>query len=89
MLATIYTFLVERGIAGVHVLAPMLTIVAIVLAAAVLYFILRQVVVRLIATLAERTRTQWDDMFVKRGVFHRLAALAPGITKRGQTPFPK
>ena len=79
MLATIYTFLVERGIAGVHVLAPMLTIVVIVLAAAVLYFILRQVVVRLIATLAERTRTQWDDMFVKRGVFHRLAALAPGI----------
>ena len=79
MLATVYTFLVERNVGGAHVLAPVLTIAAIVLIAAVLYVILRQVVVRLIAKLAERTRTQWDEMFVKRGVFHRLAALAPGI----------
>ena len=61
MLATIYTFLVERNIAGAHVLAPILTIAAIVLAVAVLYFILRQVIVRRIAKLAEQTRTQWDN----------------------------
>jgi hypothetical protein len=79
MLATIYTFLVERDVAGAQVLVPMLTIAGIVLIAAALYVVLRQVVVRLISRLAERTRTQWDDMFVKRGVFHRLAALAPGI----------
>lgn len=61
MLATIYTFLVGWNITWAHVLAPILTIAAIVLAVAVLYFILRQVIVRRIAKLAEQTRTQWDN----------------------------
>ena len=61
MLATIYTFSVGWNITWAHVLAPILTIAAIVLAVAVLYFILRQVIVRRIAKLAEQMRTQWDN----------------------------
>ena len=46
------------------------------------HFVLVRVVVRIIAALARRTRVTWDKMLVKRGVFHRLAALAPGLLVR-------
>lgn len=66
-------------IQGAEILAPLLTTITILILAVLLYLLLRRVVVRLIAALAERTRTEWDAMFVRRGVFSRLAALAPGI----------
>jgi len=54
-----------------------------VLGVAVLAFIAnkitRSVILRLVQQVAKRTSTDWDDIIVKRRVFHRLAHLAPAI----------
>lgn len=41
--------------------------------------ITRSVILRLVDQVAKRTSTDWDDIIVKRRVFHRLAHLAPAI----------
>lgn len=46
---------------------------------ALLYLLLRLVVVRVIKMITEKTRTDWDRTFVRRGTFNRLAALAPAL----------
>ena len=54
-----------------------------VLGVAVLAFIsnkiTKSVILRLAHQVAKRTSTDWDDIIVKRRVFHRLAHLAPAI----------
>ncbi len=43
------------------------------------YFIAKRLVVRGIKFVAARTTTNWDDLIVKRGVFDRLAQIAPAV----------
>jgi miniconductance mechanosensitive channel len=54
-----------------------------VLGVAVLAFIAnkitKSVILRLVHQVVKRTSTDWDDIIVKRRVFHRLAHLAPAI----------
>ena len=50
----------------------------ILLLALLTYLVLRRVVVRIVTSLASRTRTTWDKTFVNRGTLNRLAALSPG-----------
>ncbi len=57
-------------------------IIAILSLAAALYFLLSRGLVPLVAFLAERTRIKWDAAMVRHGVFHRLAALGPGMLVR-------
>jgi len=47
--------------------------------AIVAYMLLRLLAVPAIAAVAKRTRTNWDETFVERGTFNRLAALIPGV----------
>lgn len=42
-------------------------------------FLLKKIIIGLIGQLARRTKTTWDDVFVRRRVFNRLAHLAPAI----------
>jgi len=65
--------------AGAAMATSLLTAGVILLAAGLLYFLLRNIVVRLIARVAERTRTNIDRTLVRRKVFDRLALLIPGI----------
>lgn len=60
-------------------LATLTTVVTILLLAAVLYLLLSRIAVRLMNTVADRTRGNWAKSMVRRGVFHRLAALGPGL----------
>lgn len=48
-------------------------------AGGLLYVLLRLVVVRVIKAISDRTRTDWDRTFVRRGTFNRLAALLPAL----------
>ncbi len=65
--------------AGSSAWATAVTSAAILLLAAAAFLVLRLVARRLIPALAARTRTQWDVILVRRGVFNMLAALAPGV----------
>ncbi len=58
-----------------RILAAALTIVAAYLADR----ITKRLLLRWIRTFVERTKTIWDDMLVRRGVFNRLSHLAPAL----------
>jgi miniconductance mechanosensitive channel len=72
-------FLTERNVVSAQLVAMAVTVFAIVLLALIVYGLLRIIALRVIAALAARTPTQWDNILVRRRVFHNLAALAPGI----------
>ena len=42
-------------------------------------FVIRKIIVVSITRIARKSKTHWDDIFVKRRVFHRLAHLAPAV----------
>ncbi len=42
-------------------------------------FIVKKILLTIVARLAERTSTDWDDVLVAHRTFHRLAQLAPAI----------
>ena len=41
--------------------------------------VVKRILLRVVAGLAERTKTDWDDIVVQRRVFHRLAHIAPAV----------
>ena len=53
--------------------------VILVLAAAASYLLVRVPLIGLINRAMERTRSKWDDVLVRRGVFNQLALLAPAL----------
>ena len=42
-------------------------------------FIVKRIIISFIARLAKRSKNEWDDVFIKRKVFNRLAHLAPAL----------
>ncbi len=60
-------------------LSVLLALGKILALAIVAYLLLRLLAVPAIAAVAKRTRTHWDETFVERGTFNRLAALIPGV----------
>ncbi len=71
--------------AGAGALATPLIVLAILGLAAAVYLFADRFVARGVAKLAARTRVAWDATLVKRGVFHRLAALTPALAVRALT----
>ncbi|MFZ4799233.1 MAG: mechanosensitive ion channel family protein [Bacteroidia bacterium] len=45
----------------------------------IVLFISKKIIVKVLHEIAKRTETTWDDIMVERGVFQRLAYLAPAI----------
>jgi miniconductance mechanosensitive channel len=62
-------------------------IVAIVLLAWVAHLIARKLLLRLVRYLVTRTETRWDDIFLERRVFSRLAHFAPALVVYELTPL--
>ena len=54
-------------------------IIATLLIALLADYIVKRLIIRSIKQIARRTKNDWDDVLVKRGVFNRLAHLAPAI----------
>ncbi|MCY1722541.1 mechanosensitive ion channel [Prolixibacteraceae bacterium Z1-6] len=82
---TFYKFLLEylREIGGaefwVKPTSAFLTIVLIIFIAWLAHFITRHIFLKIVQRVAERTKTQWDDILVKNNVFKRLAHLVPAF----------
>ena len=60
------------GVAGKAIL-----IVAVVLISFVVDLIAKKILLSVITKIVQKTRTKWDDIFVERGLFTRLARIAP------------
>lgn len=41
--------------------------------------ITKKILLNLITRVIKKTKTEWDDLLIKRKVFHRLAHIAPAI----------
>ncbi len=57
----------------------LVTWVGVLLGAWLANFIAKRVILRGVHALVGRTKAQWDDQLVKRGVFHKLSHLAPAL----------
>ena len=55
--------------------------------ALILFYIAKYVIVRWVHKLAARSASNWDDVFVRRKVFKRLAYLVPAIIIHGTTQY--
>ena len=81
----VYNFLLEyfREIEGVNQFAKpfsaLLCIIIIVIIAWFSHFLTRQVILRIVARIARKTKTDWDDILVKNKVFNGLAHLVPAL----------
>ena len=63
-----------------------LEIVIVIALATVADLVAKRIVVRRLETLVGRTATLWDDILVKRRLFHRLSHLAPALVLYIFTP---
>ena len=82
---TVYKFLLEylRELGNFDIMAkPMaafLCLVIIIFAAWLAHFLTRHIILRIVARIAKRTKTTWDDILVKNKVFSGLAHLVPAF----------
>ena len=77
----LHTWLAARGVeeAVAAQLVTLVEIAGVVLVAILANFIAKKVVVSQIQRLSARTALTWDDVLIRRGVFHRLSHLAPAL----------
>lgn len=82
---SVYKYLLEhfREIEGITYLAKPLSalicIVIVIVIAWFSHFLTRQVILRIVARIAKKTKTNWDDILVKNKVFNGLAHLVPAF----------
>lgn len=81
MLSVLHTWLTARGFdaSTAAQLVTLLEIAGVILIAVIANFVAKKVVVSQIQRLSARTSMTWDDVLIKRGVFHRLSHLAPAL----------
>ena len=74
-------FLVQQGLGtqSATVLAMAIEVALVIALAFIANLIAKRIILRGLVELASRTTTQWDDVGVKRRVFHRLSHLAPAL----------
>lgn len=72
-------------------LSETLTIATLILATLIIaltgYFISKYIIIHSIHRLTKKTKTNWDDILVKKGFFKRLVHLVPAIIFLVCTPF--
>ena len=81
MLSVFENWLLGEGVAvGIAAMAATaIGILAVVVLAVIANFVAKRVLLRAVVTLAERTKTSWDDVLIERRVFHRFAHIAPAL----------
>jgi len=68
---------------GVRILA----IVVMLVMACIAYIITKRLLLRVVKSFVERSKTIWDDILLERKVFNRLSYLAPALVIYGMAPF--
>ena len=88
MLSPIQDWFLQQGFGSrsTSLLTMSLEIVIVIALATVADLVAKRIVVRGLETLVGRTATLWDDILVKRRLFHRLSHLAPALVLYIFTP---
>ncbi len=64
-------------------LSQVALVICVVLLSVIANFVAKRFIVSAVSTLVRKSRTSWDDAFVKRGVFRKLSHLAPALVIHG------
>ncbi len=56
-----------------------LGLLGLIVLSVIAHFITRRILLNVVARISRRTQTDWDDILIRRRVFHRLSHLAPAI----------
>jgi len=84
-MGAVYKFLLEhfRDLGGVEFwvkpTAAFAVIILIIFIAWLAHFLTRKILLRIVSRIAQRTKTDWDDILVKNKVFKGLAHLVPAF----------
>ncbi|MFQ5717905.1 MAG: mechanosensitive ion channel family protein [Acidobacteriota bacterium] len=86
---TLRSWLADAGLIESHAswIATGLAIAGVLALAVAVNFIARRVILSLVARIARRTRTQWDDALVRHKVLARCSHLAPALLLWGLAPL--
>ena len=81
MLNLLRDWLLQQGLGGqtVTFVTTAIEIAFVITLAAIADIVARRIIVRQLEKFAGQTSTVWDDIIVKRRVFHRLLHLAPAL----------
>ena len=81
MLNPLRDWLIQQGLSGqtVTVVTTGVEITLVITLAIIADIVARRIIVRQLEKFAGQTSTVWDDIIVKRRVFHRLLHLAPAL----------
>ena len=81
MLNLLRDWLLQQGLGGqaVTFVTTAIGIAVVITLAAIADIVARRIIVRQLEKFAGQTSTVWDDIIVKRRVFHRLLHLAPAL----------
>ena len=81
MLNLLRDWLLQQGLGGqtVTFVTTAIEIAFVITLAAMADIVARRIIVRQLEKFAGQTSTVWDDIIVKRRVFHRLLHLAPAL----------
>ncbi len=81
MLEIIRSWILDQGLelSTADILARCLIFVLIIFLSLVANFIAKHFILRGVTAIVSRTKTQWDDVILRKKVFNRLAHLAPAM----------
>ena len=81
MIEQIINWLNNNGIsgAGTRLLSHVIALAAVLLIAFIVDFIVKNIILRIVKIMVTKSRSQWDDAFLERKLFSRLAHLAPAL----------
>ena len=81
MLNLLRDWLLQQGLGGqtVTFVTTAIEVAFVITLAAIADIVARRIIVRQLEKFAGQTSTVWDDIIVKRRVFHRLLHLAPKL----------
>ena len=65
----------------------LLAVVAMLAVAYIAYIIAKRILLRVVKSLVERSKTIWDDILLERKVFNRFSYFAPALVIYGMAPY--
>lgn len=89
MIEVIFRWLLARGVEDLLAiqLARYGSILFVILLSISAFYVARRIIIRLLLSIIERSKTQWDDYLFKHSFFTRLAYLAPAAVLYLLAPY--
>ena len=80
-LLLIKDFLIDYGILPywASILRAVILVLGIVIFCWLINFLSKKIIIRIVAYYVRKSKTQWDDIFLEKGVFNRLSHIIPAI----------